>query len=263
MDLASLLAACALHGQAPQGAARPAPCPQARDVTAGVPSSLAARLNAPTARDALARVVYAEAGDQGDSGLAGVVYTILNRLLDGRWGDTVEAVVDAPHQFEPVMRAGGSWRGLPAVSAAQEARVNTILNLALQGRLPDLTGGARFFQNRDVVAARASAGQVPQSLVGFGGATPSARIGAHTFYAARGAGLGSVGAARPLSARPTEGDIFFGSNAAPADDPDPLAAPAQGGQGQQANAPAPVHAQTTPGGIFVLPDGTASNAPSR
>jgi len=114
-----------------------------------------------------------------------------------------------------------------------------------------------------VVAARASAGQVPQSLVGFGGATPSAQIGAHTFYAAPAGGLSPVGAARPHGAGLTQGDIFFGPNAAPAEDADPLAAPAKDAQGRQVKAQAPVHAQSTPGGIFVLPDGTASNAPSR
>ena len=58
------------------------------------------------------------------------------------------------------MRAGGDWRNLPAVSAAAQARVDTILNLALEGRLPDLTGGARFFQNPAIVASRARAGSV-------------------------------------------------------------------------------------------------------
>lgn len=130
----------------------------------------------------MARVVIAEAGDQGASGVAGVVFTILNRLSDGRWGGTVEAVVDAPGQFEPVARAGGSWRSLRPVSAAQEAKVSTIVNLALDGRLPDLTGGARYFQNPQIVAARARAGTVPASLVDFGGVTPSAVIGAHAFY---------------------------------------------------------------------------------
>jgi len=78
------------------------------------------------------------------------------------------------------MRAGGDWRNLPAVSAAAQARVDTILNLALEGRLPDLTGGARFFQNPAIVASRARAGSVPAGLVNFGGATPSAVIGAHS-----------------------------------------------------------------------------------
>ncbi|MGC1304705.1 MAG: cell wall hydrolase [Caulobacteraceae bacterium] len=162
----------------------------------------------------MARVAYAEAGNQGESGLAGVVYTIINRLADGRWGVSVEAVVDARHQFEPVMRAPGrTWRGLPPVSAVQEARVNTIVNLALQGRLPDLTGGARFFQNRAVVQQRADAGRVSPNLVGFGRATPTAQIGAHTFYAAAGKDGGGHSSATASLVRSPRGGIFFVNNA--------------------------------------------------
>jgi len=137
----------------------------------------------PAARDAIARLAYAEAGNQGDSGLAGVVFTILNRLSSGAWGASVESVVDAPRQFEPVMRAGGDWRRLPEPSAAQRAHIETILNLALDGRLPDLTNGARYFQNPRIVAARAARGEVSPKLVAFGGAAPTAVIGAHAFYA--------------------------------------------------------------------------------
>ena len=133
-------------------------------------------------REAIARVAYAEAANQGDSGLAGVVYTIINRLADGRWGGSVEAVVNARRQFEPVMRAGGSWRSLPTVSEARQARIDTIINLALEGRLPDPTNGARFFQNPQIVAGRAARGEVSAGLVNFGGAPPSAVIGAHSFY---------------------------------------------------------------------------------
>lgn len=262
MDPASLLAACALHAQAlnaqaqQAGAARPCPEVGASAAPASAPatpissSPLAALLNAPEARDAMARVVYAEAGNQGDSGLAAVVYTIINRLQDGRWGSTVEAVVDAPHQFEPVMRAGGSWRRLAPVSVAEEARVNTIVNLALQGRLPDLTGGARYFQNRAVVAARAAAGQVAQGLVGFGGAIPSAQIGAHTFYTSVGEARGSGQHSRAL---PTPGDIFFGENHAADQAPDPLATPTAADPPAAPSAP-PSGAQTQqPGGIFFGP----------
>ena len=154
------------------------------------------------ARDGIARVAYAEAGNQGDSGLAAVVYAILNRLNDGRWGGSIDAVLNASHQFEPVMRAGGRWRNLRPVSEARRARIDTIINLALEGRLPDLTNGARFFQNPRIVADRAGAGEVSASLVNFGGTAPSAIIGAHSFYveAARGGGR----RARPggLASRP-------------------------------------------------------------
>jgi N-acetylmuramoyl-L-alanine amidase len=185
---------------------------------------------APLAREAIARVAYAEAGDQGDSGLAGVVYTIFNRLADGRWGGSLDAVLNAPHQFEPVTHAGGDWRRLRPVSLAQQARIDTIIDLALDGRLPDLTGGARFFQNRRIVAWRAAAGEVPPALVGFGGAVPTATIGAHTFYAEAG----------PRSPRPrrlarhaprvadapdpaTGGAIFVGENRTDAIDAETMA----------------------------------------
>ncbi|WJT10887.1 cell wall hydrolase [Vibrio harveyi] len=101
-------------------------------------------------RDAIGRVAFAEAANQGDSGLAGVVYTILNRLISGQFGNTVTAIVNAPNQFEPVHKAGG-WKELPILSPIQQTRIETIINLALEGRLPDLTNGALFFQNPDVV----------------------------------------------------------------------------------------------------------------
>lgn len=141
-------------------------------------------VDAPSARDAIARVTWAEAAGQGDSGLAGVVYTILNRLAAGTWGSSIDQVVNARAQFEPVLRAGGDWRSLPAVRPADRARIDTILNLALEGRLPDLTGGALHFQNPRIVAARAAAGTVSPRLVHFGGAAPSAVIGDHAFYPA-------------------------------------------------------------------------------
>lgn len=147
------------------------------------PDKLRAVMEAPGAREAIARVAYAEAAGQGDSGLAGVVYTILNRARAGGWGASIDQVVNAPRQFEPVMRVGGDWRALPAVTSAQRARIDTMLNLALDGRLPDLTGGALYFQNPRVVAARAAAGAVGPGLVNFGGSAPSAVIGDHAFYA--------------------------------------------------------------------------------
>lgn len=166
---------------------------------AKVPGFVAA-LAAPDAREAIARVAWAEAANQGDSGLLAVVYTILNRLADRRWGDSVDQVLNAPRQFEPVMRAGGDWRGLAPASPVQRARIDTLVNLVLDGRLPDPTGGALFFQNPRIVAARAAAGQVSPRLVHFGGAAPSAVIGDHAFY---------VGRAEPGTLPPPDQDRIF------------------------------------------------------
>ena len=176
---------------------------------------------APADRDAIARVAFAEAGNQGDSGLAAVIYTILNRLKDGRWGGSIDAVLNAHGQFEPVLRAGGDWRRLSRPSAAQQARVDTILNLALEGRLPDLTEGARYFQNSAIVAARARAGQVSPDLVNFGGQRPSVIIGGHSFYT--GASPNPSGQGRAVAIQPSP--VFVGSRPAPmgpiSSNPDP------------------------------------------
>jgi N-acetylmuramoyl-L-alanine amidase len=190
MDPVAIAGLCALlaHGQMAGPAHQGVTCPiaatlseAARPVLDG--QALAARLAAPGAREAIARVAFAEAGNQGDSGLAGVVYIILNRLADGRWGPSVEAVIGAPGQFEPVSRVGGDWRALPAPNAAGQARIDTILNLAVEGRLPDLTRGARYFQNPAIVAARTRAGTARPALVNFGGQAPTVIIGTHSFFA--------------------------------------------------------------------------------
>lgn len=132
-------------------------------------------------REAITRVAFAEAGNQGTSGIAGVVYTILNRHKNGKFGNSISDVLNARNQFEPVTKVGG-WENLPPATAEEKATVNAILNLALEGRLPDLTKGALFFQNPAIVQQRADAGAVDASLVNFGGKAPSAIIKDHAFY---------------------------------------------------------------------------------
>ncbi len=206
MDPAALAGLCLLlaRGQSAQPLPAGVNCPPpARPSAVMAPpltrSGLAPLVAGPDAREAITRVAFAEAGNQGDSGLAAVVYTILNRVQDGRWGATVEAVVNARGQFEPVMRVGGDWRRLPASTVAQRARIETILNLALEGRLPDLTNGARYFQNPQIVADRATRGEVSEGLVNFGGTGPSAVIGAHSFYV----DVRSTGGRGPRSTKPS------------------------------------------------------------
>ncbi len=279
MDPAALAGLCALLARG--ATAQPLPagvnCPPAAAApprlapSPGAPLSaagLSMQLADPMAREAITRVAYAEAANQGDSGLAGVVYTILNRVQDGRWGGTVEAVVNARGQFEPVMRAGGSWRNLRPVTDAQRARIDTILNLALEGRLPDLTNGARFFQNASIVAAREAAGTVSPGLTNFGGAPASAMIGDHTFYAeagrggaaARSAPQGSAAAAPPVvifvgENRAAERSALLPATTDPSAVPAPLVAP------EEAASPAPEMAIAVDPArtMFILRDGSGSD----
>lgn len=251
MDPAALAGLCLLlaRGQSaqplPAGVNCPPPAPTSAVMAPpSTRSGLAPLVAGPDAREAITRVAFAEAGNQGDSGLAAVVYTILNRVQDGRWGATVEAVVNARGQFEPVMRVGGDWRRLPASTVAQRARIETILNLALEGRLPDLTNGARYFQNPQIVADRATRGEVSEGLVNFGGTGPSAVIGAHSFYV----DVRSTGGRGPRSTKSSSaprgsspaaawqaagGEIFVGDNRA-AQERNAVSNPAPEGAGQGA-----------------------------
>jgi len=251
MDPAALAGLCLLlaRGQSAQPLPAGVNCPPPAPAPAGrsaplAPGGLAPLVAGPDAREAITRVAFAEAGNQGDSGLAAVVYTILNRVQDGRWGATVEAVVNARGQFEPVMRVGGDWRRLPGSTVAQRARIETILNLAIEGRLPDPTNGARYFQNPQIVADRASRGEVSKGLVNFGGTGPSAVIGSHSFYVdVRSAGGRGARSAKPASAprgpsaagawEAAGGAIFVGDNRA-ATEPGSASLLASEGAGQGA-----------------------------
>lgn len=144
--------------------------------TAGLPFALSA-----DDREAIGRIAYAEAGNQGEEGIAAVIFCVLNRVNSGLFQGTVQAVIDAPNQFEPATRVGG-WRRLPPLDYSQSIQFDTVLNLILAGRLPDLTNGALFFQNANIVAARVARGSVSPYLVDFGGTIPVAEIGDHRFY---------------------------------------------------------------------------------
>ncbi len=162
--------------------------------------------------EAIGRVVYAEAAHEPAAGKVAVIDTILNRLGSGRFGSSVQAVVDQPNAFEPVTRAGG-WRRLPPLTATQRAELATILSLKASGHLGDISSGALYFQNATIVAARAASGTVAPSLVHFGGMPQTAVIGRHTFYRPAAATSG-MPAGRATAARPALRSSFVGDDAA-------------------------------------------------
>jgi len=134
-------------------------------------------------RDAISRVVIAEAGNQGEAGISAVIYVIINRLNSGEFGSNINSVLNAKGQFEPVMKAGkGDWRGLKKVSKTDFIKVNTLLNLILSGHFKDPTEGALYFQNPTIVSKRERAKKVSKGLTHFGGTTPSLIINSHAFY---------------------------------------------------------------------------------
>jgi len=130
--------------------------------------------------DAIGRVTYAEAGNEEDDGKAAVVFVILNRTASGQFGGSVQSVINS--QFEPVMRAGGSWQNLPPMTEYRRGKIEAIINLISKKALPDISSGATYFQNPVTLADRARAGTVKPSLVGFNGMPRTASIGRHDFY---------------------------------------------------------------------------------
>lgn len=131
-------------------------------------------------QEAICRVLYAEAAGQPIAGKVGVVEVILTRMRVS--GSTAEQVVNARGQFEPVIRAGGSWRNLRPLTAAEQAECNAILQLKEGGWLTDIVPMATHFQNPKIVATRAETDTANQSLVDFGGMPIVATIGDHRFY---------------------------------------------------------------------------------
>ena len=99
LNLMTLAALCVATTAAPATRGLPAgtDCPAIERTYQDALVRVAPLVDSSRGRDAIARVAYAEAGNQGDSGLAGVVYTILNRLVDGSFGDGLDRVLDAPH----------------------------------------------------------------------------------------------------------------------------------------------------------------------
>lgn len=172
--------------------------------------------------DAIGRVVFAEAGNQPIAGKVAVIDTILNRLAAGGFGRDVQSVIAQRHAFEPVTRAGG-WRRLPPLTFNQRVELDTILALKVAGHLGDVSGGALYFQNPRIVAARAAAGTVSLALVGFAGMPQTAMIGDHTFYRpAVGSGLSTASMkTKPSPAamsRPALRSSFVGDDLAAGDE---------------------------------------------
>ena len=159
-------------------------------------------------KDALIRIIEAEASDQGDIGQAYVLFVVLNRTIHKDFPSNVQAVINEPNQFEPATTAKG-WHNLRPVQGEKAAKIKTMINLATSGTMPDPTGGALYFQNIKTVAKREEKGTVSKGLTGFNGSTPKATINDHTFYTSI-----KSGTTKPKTEKkiPDKWDIFSEEN---------------------------------------------------
>ena len=141
----------------------------------------------PEDMEALARLMQAEAGNQGDEGKAAVAWTVLNRVAyENQYGKgtfsgdgTVQGIINAHdgtvYQYEPIGTAGGSWKGLAADPSSIEAN-KVIIQQIISGKLSDPTKGATSFQNVETTDGRGT------NFDQTGGASVTTTIGNHTFY---------------------------------------------------------------------------------
>lgn len=151
-------------------------------------------------KKALSRIIYAEAANQGDLGQAFVLFTILNRTLHKNFPEKIVDVINQRNQFEPATKVSG-WINLPEPPSQQNAKLETMINLALQGVINDPTGGALFFQNTTTVAAREKKGVVSKGLTNFNGSRPVAKVNDHTFYR-------EIKSLKPQKANTDKWDVF-------------------------------------------------------
>jgi Cell Wall Hydrolase len=130
---------------------------------------------APDDRDMMIRTVIGEADDQPAVGQAAVAHTIMNRVSDGRWGDTPSDVVLSRGQFEPWKTRA---RELMAIKPDSDRYQKTaaVVDDVLSGKVPDPTGGATHFLDPELVRGRRG-GTLPDWAKGSG-----LRIGDHAFF---------------------------------------------------------------------------------
>ena len=104
-------------------------------------------------RELLARILTAEAGNQGPIGMTAAGNVIMNRANTTGYGDGVRGVIMKPGQFSPMNSVTGYARGeqgqnIDALRPSETAYM--VADSLLQGTAGDITGGATHFFNPDI-----------------------------------------------------------------------------------------------------------------
>lgn len=130
--------------------------------------------------DAIARVVQAEAGNQGPQGMAAVAGVIMNRVsMPDRFGSSVDDVLNAPKQFSPI-NGLGSWERLPPANDQVRSIVQQTAAAVQQGgSAANPAGTATHFLNPTISDRSNVRGWGSQLANSF-------RVGAHVFGTPRG-----------------------------------------------------------------------------
>lgn len=119
--------------------------------------------------DMIERLVFAEAGTEGEEGRDAVRGVIFNRLSSDRFPNSVQEVIEQRGQFEPIGKHGNVFN-IPVPDdklESQKYEMDAYLNTGV-----DASGGRTFFLNKDIAKRRGT---------DFSGDKPLT-IGKHTFY---------------------------------------------------------------------------------
>jgi hypothetical protein len=113
-------------------------------------------------RELLARILTAEAGNQGPVGMLAAGNVIMNRANTTGYGDSLRGVIMKPGQFSPMNSvtgyAGGEQgQNIDALTPSETAYM--VADTLLSGNAKDITGGATHFYNPDISSPSWAEGQ--------------------------------------------------------------------------------------------------------
>jgi N-acetylmuramoyl-L-alanine amidase len=123
--------------------------------------------------DTLARTLWGEARGESHEGRVAVANVVMNRVkLQGWMGKSVTQVCLKPYQFSCWLQNDVNRNKLLAVGSGDSAFVDclAIATDAVNGELPDITGGATHYHEKHITPPWAAK------------ATKTAEIGNHIFY---------------------------------------------------------------------------------
>jgi spore germination cell wall hydrolase CwlJ-like protein len=158
-------------------------------VRAALPKTTSAAANTQSANvnqedwDTLARTLWGEGRSEGYTGMQAIANVIMNRYKQRpRFGSTVAGVCTKPYQFSAWNAGDPNYYKMMAVTENDPLfkQAKEIALKALQGRLPDITGGADHYLNVPLTR-QINNGALP-SWVNL--ANKTATVGKHTFLTA-------------------------------------------------------------------------------
>jgi spore germination cell wall hydrolase CwlJ-like protein len=130
-------------------------------------------------RDILARTLWGEARGESLAGQIAVVWTIRNRVDDGKdrswWGEGYAGVCQKPYQFSCWNKTDPNYQfliGLKQISIRELAQARIAADQVIDGKVPDPTDGATHYYAIAMKTPPAWAAKAKQTL----------KLGGHVFF---------------------------------------------------------------------------------